>query len=331
VSYQRVASPAMTGTDGDDVILGTEGDDMISGLAGDDSLTGAGGNDLIDGGSGMDTATWGGSAGAYALGFGSAGWTVQALSGLEGTDTLSNIERIQFSNKTIHIDTEASASMPSVPDALYQFFITAFDAAPGITYLRQLSDAYESGMSVQEIVSVFTTKPQFLALYPEDMSQQAFAGALVTRVVGTSASASARETAAGDIKAALDIGMSRAEIIYTVFGNLARMPATDLNWAKTAKLFSNQIAVAKTYTEEMHQSTTDLETLRMVLWAVEADSPVQTEEARIALVIAGLMSEEDKTAPIAGSQLTRAGDEPEAWVEREWERWEGWPWWGVTF
>ena len=41
---------------------------------------------------------------------------------------------------------------------MYRFFLVAFNAAPGLTYLAQLQQAVESGLSTKEIVNIFTTK-----------------------------------------------------------------------------------------------------------------------------------------------------------------------------
>jgi hypothetical protein len=49
----------------------------------------------------------------------------------------------------------------TVKTQLYQFFAIAFDAAPGVTYLSQLADADAAGMTVPQIVEVFTNKQQF--------------------------------------------------------------------------------------------------------------------------------------------------------------------------
>ena len=46
------------------------------------------------------------------------------------------------------------------PDQLYQFFAVAFNAAPGVTYMSQLLDAANSGLTVKQIVNIFTTKSQ---------------------------------------------------------------------------------------------------------------------------------------------------------------------------
>ncbi len=51
-------------------------------------------------------------------------------------------------------------------DDLYRFFAVAFGAAPGVTYMGQLIEAAEWGLSIKEIVNIFTTKPQFTDTYP---------------------------------------------------------------------------------------------------------------------------------------------------------------------
>jgi Ca2+-binding RTX toxin-like protein len=41
---------AITGTEGDDVLIGTPGDDILLGLGGNDTIVGLGGNDILCGG-----------------------------------------------------------------------------------------------------------------------------------------------------------------------------------------------------------------------------------------------------------------------------------------
>jgi hypothetical protein len=51
---------------------------------------------------------------------------------------------------------------------MYRFFLVAFDAAPGVTFLKQLQEAVEAGLSTRDIVNVFTTKQQFTSVFPSD-------------------------------------------------------------------------------------------------------------------------------------------------------------------
>ena len=56
-----------------------------------------------------------------------------------------------------------------VDEDLYRFFIIAFGASPGGIYIEQLREAFSAGMSVKQIVDVFTTKVQFLSRYPRTL------------------------------------------------------------------------------------------------------------------------------------------------------------------
>ena len=167
---------------------------------------------------------------------------------------------------------------------MYQFFIVAFGAAPGVEYMNQLDQALTYGMTTKEIVNVFTTKTQFTSAYPTFLTNEQFAISLVENVVKDSASAAAKAEAIADIAGSLNAGWSRGDVIYQVFQNLANKPLTDVTWGNTAKLFANEVAVAKYYTETLHGNTTDLATLQHVVANVTASSDVSTSAAIDALL-----------------------------------------------
>ena len=137
-------------------------------------------------------------------------------------------------------------------DDLYRFFAVAFGAAPGVTYMGQLIEAAEWGLSIKEIVNIFTTKSQFTDTYPLSMSNVDFATKLVNNVVGASANDSAKQEAINDIVSALSLpNWTRGDVIYAVFNNLASKPESDAKWYGTAKKMANQVVYAKYYTETM--------------------------------------------------------------------------------
>lgn len=144
----------------------------------------------------------------------------------------------------------------------YQFFIIAFGAAPGTEYLSQLDEAYSAGMTTKQIVNVYTTKPQFLALYPEALTTAEFANNLVENVVGANASEAAKAEAKSDVIGALNAGWSKGDVVYQIFSNLASKPVTDTAWGQTSAMFANKVAVAAYVTETLKVSTTDLATLQ---------------------------------------------------------------------
>jgi Ca2+-binding RTX toxin-like protein len=152
----------------------------------------------------------------------------------------------------------------TVKTDLYRFFAIAFDAAPGVTYMTQLAEASAAGMTVEQIVEVFTTKPQFTATYPSFLTNGDFAAKLVENVVGGSAGAAAKAEAVADVEAALSAGWSRGKVIYQVFNNLASLTG-DAKWGGTAAMMANQVAYAQYYTEVLLGDTTNLATLRGVI------------------------------------------------------------------
>lgn len=159
-------------------------------------------------------------------------------------------------------------------DDLYRFFAIAFSAAPGVTYMGQLVEAADYGLSIKQIVNIFTTKPQFLETYPASLSNQEYAQKLVDNVVGSSASPAAKAEAVADIVAALSLpDWTRGDITYAIFSNLAKKPADDATWAGTARKMAYQVAYAKHFTETMKVDTTHLPALRAVVNAVTESSP----------------------------------------------------------
>jgi methionine-rich copper-binding protein CopC len=180
-------------------------------------------------------------------------------------------------------------------DGLYHMFVAAFAAAPGVTYMGQLAEAYNhfnalstqagnATSTLQQIVEIFTTKSQFTSDFPETLSDRELAVRLVNRIVKTSATDAARTQAVQDIEAALGIGWSRGKMLYTVFGNVANMPLNDPTWGNTAQQFQNQMTVARYFTEVLAVDTTDLARLQGVLASITPDTDVSTVEKIVQII-----------------------------------------------
>jgi len=270
--------------------IGTALDNAFESMAGDTHFYGN---------AGFDSVKYFGDSNQYELQFNSGQWNISNISNSkstefvslnDGLDILESIEKIQFLDRSIMIESKSHGSYSDIPTELYQFFITAFNAAPGVTYMDQLAEAYRYGLSVKKIVDIFTTKTQFTDVYSPTLSHADMATQLVTNIVKNSATISAKTEAITDIKGALDIGWTVGDVIYTVFGNLAHKSLTDTNWGNTAKQFNNEIAVAKYYTETLSQSTTDLETLRDVIQPVTQNTNVSSDTMVAQLIGVALMT-----------------------------------------
>jgi Ca2+-binding RTX toxin-like protein len=85
---------------------GNELNNELYGNEGKNTLNGKAGNDTIDGGTGTDTAQYSGKLSDYTLGLGVASTTVsdKRTSGSDGVDSLSNVERLQFSDVRLALD-----------------------------------------------------------------------------------------------------------------------------------------------------------------------------------------------------------------------------------
>ncbi|HEX9963479.1 MAG TPA: pre-peptidase C-terminal domain-containing protein, partial [Allosphingosinicella sp.] len=103
-----------TGGSGDDVLIGNEAGNVLTGNGGNDAFMGRGGNDTIVGGAGSDTAHYDGARSHYTitavrdLAGNVTGFTVQdvfpanaAPVNDEGTDSLSGVESIHFTDMTL--------------------------------------------------------------------------------------------------------------------------------------------------------------------------------------------------------------------------------------
>ena len=90
-----------TGNALNNILTGNGGANKLSSGDGNDLITGGAGNDTIDGGQGTDTAVFAGLVSDYQVAAGSNGTViVSALNGTDGTDTLANVELLDFSDGT---------------------------------------------------------------------------------------------------------------------------------------------------------------------------------------------------------------------------------------
>lgn len=105
---------SITGGNGNESLNGGTGNDTINGGGGNDSIAGGGGNDTIDGGTGGDVAVFTGARGGYTINFNTPGaGQVQVIDGTanrDGTDTLSNVELLQFSDSLALIAAGSAAT-----------------------------------------------------------------------------------------------------------------------------------------------------------------------------------------------------------------------------
>lgn len=86
--------------------IGGQGNDTLTGNDASNSLTGSAGNDTLDGGAGLDIALYSGNRAGFTVASSGAGFIVTDNAGVNGADTLANMERLQFPDVGIALDVE---------------------------------------------------------------------------------------------------------------------------------------------------------------------------------------------------------------------------------
>ena len=147
----------LTGTAGDNTLIGSAaahnvfdsgaGDDVATGGGNDDLFIGGAGDDRLDGGDGIDTAAFSGNFTDYSVtrhADGSLTVTDIRVGATDGTDTLSNIELLQFAD-----------GMLTLAEALPEPVITSDGA--GATALLAITE------NATEVTQVAATNPNSVA------------------------------------------------------------------------------------------------------------------------------------------------------------------------
>ncbi|MDO9602297.1 MAG: DUF4214 domain-containing protein, partial [Rhodocyclaceae bacterium] len=179
-TMQLGSSPFVGGTHKDTMIgsmlndsfSGGSNDDIALGGQGNDTLQGGAGNDTLDGGTGTDTAVFSGNLSAYTITKVGAGYTVtDSVGGRDGTDTLTNIERLQFSGAKIALDIvgnpNACFDLAGLANAgqVYRLYQAAFNRAPDKVGLNYWIGQGDTSVPLTTIAAGFTGSVEFRNTY----------------------------------------------------------------------------------------------------------------------------------------------------------------------
>ncbi|MDB2513441.1 flagellin [Alphaproteobacteria bacterium] len=107
-----------TGGSANDTITGNASDNVIDGGAGDDLIEGNGGDDTIDGGAGTeDVAVFNDAYANYTITESGGTYTVahNGGAGADGTDTITNVEFLEFTDQTIDLSTWPTVTTTTTP------------------------------------------------------------------------------------------------------------------------------------------------------------------------------------------------------------------------
>jgi len=167
-------TPSITST----TKIGTELDDVLVGTAAKDVLTGKGGDDTVNGAQGVDTAVYVGLRSSYDLQTTIGRVKISALKGSEGTDTLFDVERLKFADKTIALDINGNAGQT------YRVYKAAFNRTPDNGGLKYWIEMMDGGKKLSEVASGFIASNEFKSLYGANPTSDQFVAKLYNNVLG---------------------------------------------------------------------------------------------------------------------------------------------------
>jgi serralysin len=145
---------------GNDTLKGNGGADALDGGAGSDDLNGGSGNDTLVGGSELDRAFFQGPRSAYSIAASAGGFTVtDSVSTRDGTDTLSEVERLVFTDGYVALDTSGHGGQA------YRLYQAAFNRTPDPGGLGYQMTALDNGLSLSQVAGNFIASPEFQATY----------------------------------------------------------------------------------------------------------------------------------------------------------------------
>ncbi len=96
--------------------VGGSAADTINGNSAANRLVGAAGADVLDGGLGIDTAVFSRSSSDYTItASADGGWTIRDWLGTDGTDSLQNIEALEFADRTLSlVDSRVATAISNI-------------------------------------------------------------------------------------------------------------------------------------------------------------------------------------------------------------------------
>lgn len=140
-------------------ITGGGGRLNVNAGAGNDIISIGKDNHNVDGGTGLDTAIFAGSRSSFTLNQNAATTTVSSKTGANGIDSLTNIERIQFSDTSVALDINGTAGQA------YRIYQAAFNRKPDLAGLGYWLNEMDKGASLKSVAGGFFQSPEFKALY----------------------------------------------------------------------------------------------------------------------------------------------------------------------
>lgn len=167
------------------IVPGSAREDDLSGTTGPDSITGEGGNDTLTGGDGLDTVFLQGTQNLYTLTIGDE-ITLTDRSGADGTDTLREIEFLDFADGRFDLTRfDDGANLTGAEfRSLTEVYVSYFDRAPDALGLLFWADAFANGTTLDQVSDAFAMSDEGLEVFPLDAQLFEFVSSVYQNTLG---------------------------------------------------------------------------------------------------------------------------------------------------
>lgn len=244
--------------------------DLVRTFGGDDVIVGNGGNDYIDAGAGWDTALFSGLSGNYKLAVDPASVSIIDKRGIDGTDTLVGVEKLQFVDKPLETGwfTKA-ASVPAAQFAdLTDMYIAYFDRAPDAVGLFYWASRLHDGMTLPEIARSFFVQPETITAYPANQTATEFVTKVYDNMLGRAPDVAGLNYWVNDLQAG---NVSKDEFMLAVIYGARASTGSPLD----VQYLANKNAVGRDFA--VTEGLNNVEWAKNVMAAVNSDlGSVQT-------------------------------------------------------
>jgi hypothetical protein len=143
--YDSVRIENATGGGGNDQLIGNDAANLLAGGGGSDRLFGGAGDDTMDGGAGIDTVVYSNTRASYTLTSSVSG---RSINGIDGADTFSGVERLQFADRKIALDLSPNEH---AGQALEFLGVLAPAAANNPAIVGVILNIFDQGSSLRDV------------------------------------------------------------------------------------------------------------------------------------------------------------------------------------
>ena len=223
----------------------------FTGTSGNDTFTSTSLNETFDGQAGDDTVIYHGSLKGYVLTRNGSVITVaDGTSGRDGTDSLTNIEHIQFTD--LSVNTTAASTAASISkgtlDSIVQLYAAYFNRVPTATGLSYWVNQVNGGESLSQVAKDFYAAglqySQYTG-YTAATTNTDFINLVYNNVLARSGTTAPSTSEIGYWNGLLQSGaIARPDLIATML-TAAHAFANDPTWGWVSKLLDNKVALGE--------------------------------------------------------------------------------------